>query len=216
MSEQFHNVFAWGDEEQHLKSIQKKFLRYFPKGGTILDLGSGRGIFLQLLEEHGFTPVGVELDQTMYDYSKNNFKVHHNEALAFLKQSKEKFDGIFASHLIEHLDIEHGKAFIEELKAHLTKNGIVIIVTPRPGSLWAAENFWLDTTHIRPYPLELMKRLLAPLEIIDGGVEPDSDPTLNYSWLAKLKLALRRKIIGPELYDYAYAGGVSYIVAKKA
>jgi SAM-dependent methyltransferase len=183
---QFHNVLAWGQEESHLQKIQRKFLNYFPKEGRVVDLGSGRGIFLDLL----------------------------GEALDFLQKSSEKYDGIFASHVIEHMEIESGKALIEAMKSHLKPGGVMIIITPRPGSLWSSENFWLDTTHVRPYPFELMKRLVAPLEIVAGGIEPDSDPTKDYSQLAKIKLAVRKRLIGPELYDFTYGGGVSYIVAK--
>jgi 2-polyprenyl-3-methyl-5-hydroxy-6-metoxy-1,4-benzoquinol methylase len=212
---QFHNVLAWGQEESHLQKIQRKFLNYFPKEGRVVDLGSGRGIFLDLLGQAGFDPVGVEMDQTMYDLStKQGHKVNFGEALDFLQKSSEKYDGIFASHVIEHMEIESGKALIEAMKSHLKPGGVMIIITPRPGSLWSSENFWLDTTHVRPYPFELMKRLVAPLEIVAGGIEPDSDPTKDYSQLAKIKLAVRKRLIGPELYDFTYGGGVSYIVAK--
>jgi 2-polyprenyl-3-methyl-5-hydroxy-6-metoxy-1,4-benzoquinol methylase len=213
---QFHNVLTWGDQETELSQIQSKFIKYFPKSGRILDLGCGRGIFLKLLKENGFEPIGVEMDEAMYETTrKRGFVVTKAEATHYLEADRGKYDGIFASHIIEHMPIEQGKKFIELLKSHLTTNGVAIIVTPRPGSLWATENFWLDTTHVRPYPLELIKQLLAPLEIVASGIEPDSDPTIKYSQLAKAKLWLRRRLIGPELYDFTYGGGVSYVVAKK-
>ncbi len=214
--EKFHNVLSWGEEETKLASIQKKFLKYYPAGGTVLDIGSGRGVFLELLRGGGFTPVGVEYDDLMYKTSSaRGFRVHKGNAISYLESTKESFDGIMASHIIEHLAIDEGIKFIELIKQRLKKGGVAIIITPRPGSLWAAENFWLDTTHIRPYPFQLMKNLFEPLEFVDGGIEPDSVPLKDAAPLQKVIMAIRRKLIGSELFDYVYGGGVSFIVARK-
>ena len=213
---QFHNVHAWGDEEKELQQVQQKFVEYFKKGSKVLDIGSGRGVFLEMLKKNGIKPVGIELDSEMVKVSKSKgLVVYNSDANEYLSNTKEKFDGIFASHIIEHLDIEKGKEFIELIKSHLNKDGIAIIVTPRPGSLWATENFWLDTTHVRPYPIELMKSLLKPLQIIDGGIEPDSYALKNAKLPARLVASIRRRVLGKELFDFVYGGGVWFVVAKK-
>lgn len=213
---QFHNVHAWGDEEKELQQVQQKFVNYFKEGSKVLDIGSGRGVFLEMLKNGGINAFGIEMDPKMVKVSKSKgLVVHNSDANKYLSNTKEKFDGIFASHIIEHLDIEKGKEFIELIKSHLKKEGIAIIVTPRPGSLWATENFWLDTTHVRPYPLELMKILLRPLEIIDGGIEPDSYALKDASPPARLIASIRRRVLGKELFDFVYGGGVWYVVAKK-
>ncbi len=216
MSKNFHNVAAWGDEEKELLKIQKKFLKYIPKNGTVLDLGSGRGIFLHLVEKSGRKALGVEMDKTMYKVSKKSgYKVKHTDALTFLKTNKNKYDAIFASHIIEHMDIKEGINFIELMKKSLNKGGVIIIVTPRPGSLWATENFWLDTTHVRPYPLNLMERLLSPFKIIDSGIEPDSYALKHSGAIKRFINHIRKIIIGEELFDFTYGGGVWFVVAKK-
>jgi 2-polyprenyl-3-methyl-5-hydroxy-6-metoxy-1,4-benzoquinol methylase len=215
LSNKFHNVAAWGDEEKELLQIQQKFLKYIPRKGSILDLGSGRGIFLHLAEESGHKVLGVEMDKTMFDVSKNaGYNVKYNDALSFLKTNKTKYDAIFASHIIEHMDIKDGIKFIDLMKKSLNKGGVIIIVTPRPGSLWATENFWLDTTHIRPYPLNLMSKLLSPLEIVDSGIEPDSYALKHAGKTKKILNFFRKIIIGKELFDFTYGGGVWFIVAK--
>lgn len=214
--QEFHNVFAWAEEESHLEKIQSKYLDYLPKGGRILDLGSGRGVFLELLKDNGFKPIGVEVDETMYELSKRKgYEVVKSDAVSFLKKNKETFDGVLASHIIEHLTAAEGVELIELIKRNLKKNGIAIVVTPRPGSLWAAENFWLDSTHVRPFPLALLKELFQPLEIVASGIEPDSIPTKNSNLIKKIVLFFRKLIIGEQLYDFVYGGGVSFIIAKK-
>ena len=211
----FHNVASWGDEEQELASIQRKFVDYYPEKGEVIDLGSGRGVFLELLKESGRKAVGVEMDSTMLKVSKERgHQVHEGEATSFLQNTTGKYDGIMASHIIEHMEISQGLKFIELIKKRLKKGGVAIIITPRPGSLWSTENFWLDTTHVRPYPYELMKRLLLPLEEVVGGIEPDSYVLKNAGKKAKLIAGIRKKIIGPELFDFAYGGGVWYIVVR--
>lgn len=213
---EFHNVLAWGEDKARLTSIQHKFLKYFPEGGRILDIGSGRGFFLELLTENGYIPEGVDMDPTMQKVSaEQGFTVHTSDALTFLKSTNKQYDGIFASHIIEHMPIDDGIEFISLIKQHLAPGGVAIIITPRPGSLWATENFWLDTTHVRPYPYELMKKYFTDFELLVGGIEPDSNPVIHPSKKKRLALAFRRVLFGAELFDFVYGGGVSYIVAKK-
>ncbi len=215
MSEKFHNVLAWSEEEKQLIGIQEKFLQYFPPAGEILDLGCGRGIFLDLLAKHGFKPAGVEIDEQMLKASRDRgFEVEHTDAISFLKATKRTFDGIFASHIVEHMSAAELTELVDLIKQRLKPGGVAIVVTPRPGSLWATEYFWLDTTHVRPVPYELLKQLFAPLQTIAGGIEPDSVPVKDAGPLLRLILAVRRKLLGRELYDFVYGGGVSYIVVK--
>jgi len=215
MSKKFHNVFAWGDEEKELFKIQRKFLQYIPKKASVLDLGSGRGVFLDLADKSGRKSLGVEVDKTMYGLSKKaGYNVKNTDALSFLKNNKQKFDAIFVSHIIEHMEIKDGVKAIDLMKRSINKGGVIIIVTPRPGSLWATENFWLDTTHVRPYPVDLLKMLLSPLEIIDSGIEPDSYVLKNAGLIKRIINLFRKMIIGKELFDFTYGGGVWFIAAK--
>lgn len=216
-SKKFHNVFAWGQAEQQLADIQKKFLGYLPAKGKILDLGCGRGVFLDLLSQDGFSPVGVDMDKTMAEEcKKKGHKVIIDNAISFLEKTKDKYDGILASHIIEHMSVEDQKKLIKLMKERLNPNGVAIVVTPRPGSLWATEAFWLDTTHVRPIAYGLMEALFQPFDILAGGIEPDSDPTLGLGRKHKLILSVRKRILGRELYDFVYGGGVSYIIAKNS
>lgn len=216
MGGDFHNVIAWGQEEQHLASIQRKFLQYLPPGGRVLDLGCGRGVFLQLLREGGFEPVGVDLDEQMARASREKgFDVVVDDAIHFLSETEQSYDAILASHVIEHMPVAEQVRFIELMKARLDPGGVAIVVTPRPGSLWATENFWLDTTHVRPVAYDLMRSLFEPFEVLAGGVEPDSYALKDHSAPARAIAWVRRKLIGPELFDFAYGGGASYIVARR-
>lgn len=215
-TESFHNVHAWGQEGDRLAAIQHKFLRYLPAGGTVLDLGSGRGIFLTLLRDHGFTPVGVDMDETMAAESgRMGHDVTVSDALSFLRQTDDTYDGIMASHIIEHMPVDEQVEFIERIKDRLNPGGVAIVVTPRPGSLWATEAFWLDTTHVRPIAYDLMRALFAPLTVLAGGIEPDSDPTTEMGAVSRAIVRVRKKLLGPELADFVYGGGVSYIVARR-
>lgn len=212
----FHNVDAWGQDERQLAAIQRKFLAHFRSGGTVLDLGAGRGVFLDLLREAGFTGRGVDLDEEMTRRSRaKGHDVVTSDALSYLRQDERSYDGILASHIIEHMPVSQQVEFIELIKARLAPGGVGIVVTPRPGSLWAAEAFWLDTTHVRPVAYGLMEALFAPFEILAGGIEPDSDPTREMGPLRRALVAMRKRIIGPELADFVYGGGVNYIVARR-
>lgn len=213
----FHNVHAWGQDERTLAAIQGKFLAYLPPGeGAVVDLGAGRGVFLDLLREAGHPGLGVDLDPAMTAICEaKGHRAVTTDALSFLRDTSERFGGILASHVIEHMDVSDQVEFIELMKARLRPGGVAIVATPRPGSLWATEAFWLDTTHVRPIAYDLMRALFAPFEILAGGIEPDSDPTRELHPLRRAVIAVRKRILGPELADFVYGGGVSYIVARR-
>lgn len=102
------------------------------------------------------------------------------------------------------------------ISAQLAPDGVAIIITPRPGSLWVAENFRFDTTYIRPYPFEIKRRQVSGYDVLAGGVEPDSNHILGVRGIRRVVLRIRRLLIGLELFDFAYSGGTSYTLARKS
>ena len=74
----------------------------------------------------------------------------------------ERFDGVFASHLVEHLPADHVPGLVERIAAVLSPGGRAVLVTPNARNLVVlTETFWLDPTHVRPWPRPLLGRLVG-------------------------------------------------------
>ncbi len=150
--------------EDLIKERQKVYLSYFKgKGAPIMDIGCGRGEFLELLEEIGEEAIGVELNREMVELClKKGLDVHYSEGLSFLENLPDSsLGGILSAHLIEHLELPQIKKLIELAYKKLIPGGYLVIETPNPQCLSTFSGpFYLDITHIRPIHPEALSHLL--------------------------------------------------------
>jgi 2-polyprenyl-3-methyl-5-hydroxy-6-metoxy-1,4-benzoquinol methylase len=191
-------------KEEVVAQRQRKYLRYFQKGGLILDVGCGRGEFLEILKQNHIKAEGVDSDPAMVELChKKNLKVFHSPAMDHLSARIESYDGIFASHVLEHMSGESVVEFLKSCHRALKPRGKLIIITPNPENLQVITcTFWLDLTHRRPYPLMLLKALLeeSGFKIEDAGEDSDTGSSglkrriagfwVKYAISAKLARAL--------------------------
>ena len=121
----------------------------------LLDIGCGRGEFLELLREGGFTGRGIDINPTMVARcSEQGLEVDEAEALSWLRSlSANSLAGVTGFHIIEHIPFPILTEIFDECLRVIAPGGLVIFETPNPGNLLvAAERFYLDPTHISPLP----------------------------------------------------------------
>lgn len=157
------SVYEFGGSEDLVRSVQRKFVELFQGFDPVLDIGCGRGVFLELLAEAGIKGVGVDNSQeSITACQAKGFTVYREEAGEYLQRMPGQFGGIFCSHVIEHMDYARATSFLELCFGALKPGGKLLLVTPNPEDLSViAEIFWLDPTHVRPYPRKLLVSMLS-------------------------------------------------------
>jgi O-antigen chain-terminating methyltransferase len=120
-----------------------------------LDLGCGRGEWIELLAQEGWEALGVDSNESMLERCRQlGLKVERGDALEFLQSAGDATLGaLTAFHVVEHLPFERLLVLIDEALRTLRPGGVFILETPNPDNLLVgASTFYLDPTHIRPIP----------------------------------------------------------------
>jgi SAM-dependent methyltransferase len=151
-----------------------------------LDLGCGRGEWLEILQQAGFEPLGVDLDQGMLEACiELGLPVELNDALGALKKLPDDSQALVSGfHIAEHIPFDDLKVLVTEALRVLKPAGLLILETPNAENLVVgAQNFYLDPTHERPIPHLLLSflteftgfnrtklmRLHEPAVLAEGG-----------------------------------------------
>lgn len=170
MTDLFYRAF----EDKHrgsrevIKSRLKVYLPFvqplleiYPKGKA-LDLGCGRGEWLELLNEEGFDALGVDLDEGMLQVSRDlNLNVHMADAIAYMQSlHHDSLCVVSGFHIVEHLPFEVLQQLVQEALRVLLPGGLLILETPNPENIIVGSNsFYMDPSHQRPLPPDLLKFL---------------------------------------------------------
>jgi SAM-dependent methyltransferase len=129
----------------------------------VIDLGSGRGEWLELLRDSGLVAKGVDINRVFLASCRDiGLDVTESDILSYLRNLKTGSVGMLTSfHVIEHMPHKLFVAFIDEALRALKPGGLLILETPNPKNLVVAGcNFYLDPTHLNPIPYELSRYLL--------------------------------------------------------
>lgn len=125
----------------------------------LVDLGCGRGEWLEFVGESGIEAIGADVDDDMLKECRDrSLSVANCDAVEFLKKLPDGSHTIVSSfHLVEHLSFENLQSLMSEAFRVLKPTGILLLETPNPENvLVATSNFYLDPTHLRPLPSPLL------------------------------------------------------------
>jgi SAM-dependent methyltransferase len=128
----------------------------------ILDVGCGRGEWLELLYDTGLRAQGVDENRVLVeDCRRLGLEVIEDEAVSYLSGlPQESLGAVTGFHIIEHLPLEVLVKLLDETVRVLKPGGIAIFETPNPENvLVGSHNFYLDPTHRNPLPSGTMKFL---------------------------------------------------------
>ena len=170
MSDNFYKAFE--DQFRGSRSLIKERLRAYEPflvalksldaSGKALDLGCGRGEWLELLKELQISASGIDLDEGMLsDCRQLGLEVEQGNALSKLaSQPNDSLMLISGFHLAEHLSNADLQTLIQEAHRTLIPGGLLILETPNTENITVATiNFYFDPSHLRPIPAKLLQFL---------------------------------------------------------
>ena len=220
----FENKFRGSSED--IKGRQSKFMNYFAGCSNVLDIGSGRGEFLELAKEQGVGAKGVDIDDDMVIYCLiKGLDVEKNDAIQYLEKLEDNsLDGVFIDQVVEHLE---ASCLIKLLKLCYQKLNFgyhIVVETVNPLSFFSFANFYIDLTHVRPVHPETLKFLIKSSGFRDLDMQFIS-PVEDEARLQKLPVFEEmdeRKKADAEIYNhniellnYRLYGPQDYVIVGK-
>ena len=130
----------------------------------VLDVGCGRGEWLELLKEQKLAASGVDINSAMLAQCRERkLQVVHADAIAHLRTLPEKSLGaVTGFHIIEHLELEVLMDLLAEAIRVLVPGGVAIFESPNCKNLVVgATNFNVDPTHRNPVFPETAQFMLS-------------------------------------------------------
>ena len=149
-----------GDRE-HVRAQLRRYLTYFPTpaAGPVVDLGCGRGEFLELLHEAGIAAWGVEADARRAAACRaRSLDVRTGDAIVELEAADDaSLGGIVSFQVVEHLTLAKTVRLLALARRKLRPGGCLIVETVNVQSLITLSRAWtIDPTHRQPlHPLTL-------------------------------------------------------------
>ncbi|MGA2267246.1 MAG: methyltransferase domain-containing protein [Bryobacteraceae bacterium] len=193
--------------EEHVKTQQHLYLLDFEGCQSVLDIGCGRGEFLEIMRAANIPAVGIDLSQESVATCRlKGLQAETADLFAYLAGlPEESLDGIFCAHVVEHLPPERLPEMIRLCAGRLTRDGIIAFETPNPECLAIfATYFYLDPTHVRPVPARLLAFYLEEFGVGVMEVRKLSPAVESMPSLGPLPAEFRDAFFGG--LDYAIIG----------
>lgn len=155
----------------------------------VVDLGSGRGEWLELMQENGWPAKGIDSNESMASAcNASGLHVEVNDALTALQQTETNtLAAVTGFHIAEHIPFDSLVTLIQEVHRALIPGGVLILETPNPENLTVGLwSFYLDPTHLHPLPPPLLHFVAtdtgyakANILRLNGPAAPDESAPLR-------------------------------------
>ncbi len=174
---------AFRGSEAEITGRQRRYLPCFEGATDVLDMGCGRGEFLELLRSNNIDARGIDSNPEMIERCRERgLQATHADALAYVgRLADESLGGLFSAQVVEHLEADYLLRLLESLHRTLRPGGRIVLETINPAS-WSAffSSYLRDITHRQPLHPDTLAYLLracgfVDVEIVYSAPIPDAD-----------------------------------------
>jgi SAM-dependent methyltransferase len=146
-----------------IRARLQSYLPYFDQTGDVLDVGCGRGEFLDLLKARGISARGLDLNHEMVEVCRaRDLDVTESDVVSYLDGLPDgSLGGLFAAQVVEHLEPAYLLRFLD-LAYHKLRPGAPIVLETLNPACWTAffDSFIRDITHVWPLHPETLRYLV--------------------------------------------------------
>ena len=168
----FENLFR-GSREL-IRQRLEGYVSYFENASDVLDVGCGRGEFLDLLRTRGISARGIDSNEAMVKECRaSGLDVVRAYAAAYLKGLPDSsLGGLVAVQVVEHFEPDYLLRFLD-LAFHKVRNGGTIVLETLNPACWVAffESYIRDITHRWPLHPETLKYLVVASGFTSASIE---------------------------------------------
>ncbi len=157
-----------------IRARQEDYVRLFAHRQDVLDVGCGRGEFLQALAERGVRARGIDLNHEMVEQCRTaGLDVTEADALSYLQGLEDgALGGLIAAQVVEHLEPDYLLAFLDEAFRVLSPGSPIALETINVAS-WSAffTSYIRDLTHVRPIHPDTLKFVVVASGFLDADIQ---------------------------------------------
>lgn len=192
---EFEELFR--GSEEFIAERQRRYLDVVGDRAPAVDVGCGRGEFLDVLASAGIAATGVDSDAGMVARcrAKGHEATVQGDGVEYLESVEDSSLGlVFSAQVVEHMPPETLRRFLAVAAQKLRPGGLLIAETVNPHSAAALKAFWVDVTHQHPLFPETLLALtrIAGFDAAyvfhpngSGDVERDRYVTGEYAVVAR-------------------------------
>jgi O-antigen chain-terminating methyltransferase len=195
-----------GTDEQ-IRANMEFYRPFFAGRDNVLDIGCGRGEFLEVMRDAGVPARGIDLSpESVAQCRGKGLEAEFADLFVYLAaQPDGEFDGILSSQVVEHLPPDRVPEMIRLCGAKLRRGGALAIETPNPECLAIfATYFYLDPTHTRPMPHQYLQFCMEEAGLTAIEVHKLAPAIDTMPELGSLPVDFRQRFFGG--LDYAIIG----------
>jgi SAM-dependent methyltransferase len=167
----FEDLFRGSRDE-----IRQRLAGYAPLfdgRANVLDVGCGRGEFLDLLNGRGVSARGIDLNHEMVEVCRaGGLDVAEADALSYLSSLPDaSLGGLLAAQVVEHLEPSYLLRFLDQAQRVLQPGSPIVLETINV-ACWLAffQSYIRDLTHARPLHPDTLRYLVTASGFVEAEV----------------------------------------------
>lgn len=149
---------------EDIRARMADYVALFAGASDVLDIGCGRGEFLDLLREQGITARGLDINHEMVEVCRERgLDVAEGDAVSYLESLPDgALGGLISAQVVEHLEPDYMLRMLDVAFHKLRPGARIVLETINPACWFAFfQSYIRDVTHVQPVHPETLSYFLT-------------------------------------------------------